>query len=217
MRVMSETMAHVPGPIPRFADQPLAGGETAVDFTMERRWLPGSDGDLTERVAYTNVPHHVVDLSSRGFDWGNAGPGSHDLALNILETTLRRGGHRGPRGGRLDGSCFTLALLLRGRFTMAFVAALPEEGGTITAGDVERWVAGEMGTLDSAQWALLAPRYAWEGGSVGEHWSADELREILGETLQERADCLYTVDGRCVAHALDPHPLDMADWEAVPL
>jgi hypothetical protein len=210
-------MTHEAEPISRFADRPLAGGEDAAEFTMERRWLPGSDGELTERIAYTNVPHHVVDLSSRGFDWGNSGPGSHDLALNVLESTLRRLGHRGPRSGRLDGACFALALLLRGRFTMSFVAALPEEGGTIPVSEVERWVAGEMRTLDSARWAMLAPRYPLEGGFDGEHWSADELREILGETLQERADGLYTPEGRCVARALEPHPLDMAAWERVPL
>lgn len=210
-------MPHEAESVSGFADRPLAGEEPVADFTMERRWLPGCDGELTERIAYTNVPHHVVDLSSRGFDWGNSGPGSHDLALNILESTLRRLGHRGPRSGRLDGACYTLALLLRGRFAMAFVAGLPEEGGTIHGSEVERWVAGEVRTLDSAQWALLAPRYAWEGGCDGEHWSADELREILGETLQERPDGLYTPDGRRVAWALEPHPLGMADWETVPL
>ena len=67
--------------------------------------------------------------------------------------------------------------------------------------EVERWVAGEMRTLGSAQWAMLAPRYPLEGGFDGEHWSADELREILGETLEERADGLYTPEGRCVARA----------------
>ena len=210
-------MPHDIEPVPRLADRPLASEEPAADFMMERRWLPGSDGELTERVAYTNVPHHVVDLSSRGFDWGNAGPGSHDLALNILESTLRRLGHQGPCSGRLGGACFTLALLLRGRFATAFVAALPEEGGTIAGSEVEHWIAGEVKALDSTQWALLAPRYAWAGGRDGEHWSADELREIVDEALQERADGLYTPDGRRVARALEPHPLSMADWETVPL
>lgn len=208
---------HEADPFSRFSDRPLAGVDPAEGFVMERRWLPGADGALTERIAYTNVAHHVVDLSSRGFDWGNSGSGSHDLALNILETALRRIGHRGPRSARLEGTCFTLALLLRGRFAAAFLASLPEEGGTIPATEVERWIAGEVRTLDPARWALLAPRYAWEGGSDGEHWSAGELQEILGEPLQERAGGLYTADGRCIGRALEPHPLDGADWETVPL
>ena len=206
-----------PEPFSRFSDRPLAGEDPAVAFVMERRWLPGPDGALTGRIAYTNVAHHVVDLSLRGFDWGSPGPGSHDLALNILETALRRLGHRGPRSTRPGGTCFTLALLLRGRFAAAFLAALPEEGGTIPASEVERWIAAEVSTLDPARWALLAPRYAWEGGGDGEHWSAGELQEIVGEPLQERAGGLYTAGGRCIARVLEPHPLDGADWETVPL
>jgi hypothetical protein len=201
----------------RFADRPLAGEEPAAEFRMERRWLPGSDGELTGRIAYTNVPHHVVDLASRGFDWGNAGPGAHDLALTILETALRRTGHRGPRSTRLEGACFLLALLLRGQFVAAFLAALPEEGGTLSAAEVEDWIAAERERLDPAQHALLAPRYAWEGGDDGEHWSAGELAEIVGEPLREHADGLYTADGRRIARRLEPHPLDTADWEPVPL
>jgi hypothetical protein len=200
-----------------FADRPLAGEDPAADFVMERRWLPGPAGELTERVAYTNVPHHVVDLSSRGFDWGNSGPGAHDLALNILETALRRLGHRGPRCAGLDGACFILALLLRGRFVTAYVAPLPEEGGSIPANEVERWIGAQRETLDPGQRALLAPRYAWESGAGGEHWSAGEMAEIVGEPLRERADGLYTADGRQVARTLEPHPLDTAAWEPVPL
>lgn len=201
----------------RFSDRPLAGEDPTDAFVMERRWLPGPDGALTGRVACTNVAHHVVDLSSHGFDWGDSGPGSYDLALNILETALGRLGHRGPRSARQDGTCFTLALLLRGRFAAAFLAALPEEGGTLPASEVERWIAAEVRTLDPTRWALLAPRYAWEGGGDGEDWSAGELQEILGEALQERAGALYTADGRCVARVLEPHPLDGADWETIPL
>lgn len=200
-----------------FADRPLDGEDPAAEFVMERRWLPGPEGELTARVAYTNVPHHIVELSSRGFDWGNAGPGAHDLALNILETALRRTGHRGPRGARLEGACFILALLLRGRFVPAFVAPLPEEGGSIPASEVDRWIAGQRESLDPAERALLAPRYVWDGGGGGEHWSAAELAEILGEPLEERADGLYTAGGRRVARPLVPHPLDTADWETVPL
>ena len=208
---------HEPEPIPRFSDRPLAGEDPAATFVMERRWLPGPDGALTGRIAYTNVPHHGMDLSSRGFDWGNSGPGSHDLALNILESALRRIGHRGPRSACPEGACFTLALLLRGRFVAAFLAALPEEGGTIPASEVEHWIASQVRTLDSTQWALLAPRYAWDGGGDGEHWSAGELQEILGEPLQERAGGLYTADGRRIARVLEPHPLDAPDWETLPL
>lgn len=208
---------HDTSPIPRFSDRPLAAEDPAAAFVMERRWLPGPDGALTGRIAYTNVPHHVVDLSSRGFDWGNSGPGSHDLALNILEAALRQLDHRGPRSACPEGACFTLAILLRGRFAAAFLAALPEEGGTISAAEVERWIAEEVRTLDPTRWSLLAPRYTWEGGGDGEHWSAGELQEILGETLQERAGGLYTADGHCIARVLEPHPLDAADWETVPL
>lgn len=204
-------------PLPRFADRPLAGEDPAAEFVMERRWRPGPEGELTERITYTNVTHHVVDLSSRGFDWGNSGPGAHDLALNILEAALRRTGHRGPRGARLEGGCFILALLLRARFVTAFLAAVPEEGGSIATSEVERWIAGQMQTLDPAQRALLAPRYAWDGGVDGEHWSAGELAEIVGEPLRERAGGLYTEDGRRIARALEPHPLDAADWETDPL
>ena len=199
----------------RFSDRPLDAA--AADFTMERRWLPGPGGELTGRIAYTNVPHHVVDLSPAGFDWGHAGPGTHDLALNVLETALRREGHRGPRAARPEGTCFILALLLRGRFAAEFLSTLPEDGGTIYSAEVDRWIGVQTRLLDATRCALLAPRYVWEHGPAGEHWSAAELEALTGERLHARADGLYTSSGRREARALDPHPLDAAPWESMPL
>jgi hypothetical protein len=206
---------HETDALSRFADRPLE--DAGPDFVVERRWLPGASGELTAPIPCTNVAHQVVDLAPRGFDWGDPGPGAHDFALNILEAALRRLGHRGPRGVRTEGACFVLALLLRDGFVTEFVATLPEEGGRIGAADVDRWISGRLHGLDGAQRALLAPRYAWEDGAGGEHWSAAELREITGEPLREAPDGLYTAQGRRIARILDPHPLDGADWESCPV
>jgi len=200
-----------------FTDRPLPDHDRAIAFVMERRWLPGPDGTPADEVVCTNVPHHAVDLAARGFDWGNSGPGAHDLALNILETALRRLDHGGPRSRRLDGSCYTLALILRATFLRRFLATLPEEGGIIHTADVDDWLQERTAALDPVQRAVLSPRYVCADLHPEDDWSAPDLELILGTPLKARPDGLYTEEGRRIARLVQPHPLDTAEWETLPL
>jgi hypothetical protein len=186
----------------------------AAAFTLERRWLPDSDGALTNRLAHTNVPRTLTGASACGYEWGTTGPGAHELAVNILEAALREMGHRGPRSAGLDGDCFTLALLLRARFVAAFLAGMHEDGGSISLGTVTEWITLEEHQLASDVREMIAPRYFVEG-QTDEHWSARELSEIFGP-LTARADGIYSGDRR-IAILAEPHPLSAACWETPPI
>lgn len=188
-------------------------GEGAPTFTMERRWLPDSDGALTNRVAHTNVPRTLIGVSGCGFEWGSTGPGAHELAVNILEAALREMEHRGPRSAALEGDCFTLALLLRARFVAAFLAEVSDEGGSISLRTVTEWITSEERQLAPEVRAMIAPRYFVEGQA--EHWSSRELSEIFGP-LTTRADGVYAGDRR-IAVLAEPHPHSAACWETHPL
>ena len=188
---------------------------TQIAFSMERRWLPDAEGGLTSRVAYTDVPRAVTGASTCDFDWGNAGPGAYELALNILEAVLLAMSHQGPRSAGLEGTCFTLALLLRGNFVASFVAAVPDEGGSFAIPEIVAWIDGATQALDPATRAFLAPRY-WLDGRRDEHWSFAELLQVVGTPLTLGPDGVYAGTRR-VAVPADPHPLGTAAWETQPI
>jgi hypothetical protein len=200
-----------------WSDRPLVNVGIPDGITVERRWLPDDDGALTTRVAYTNAAHAVAGLGAPGFDWGSDRPGSYDLALNVLEVALRRLGHAGPRSGAGAESCFTLALLLRGRFVSQVITTLPADGARIDAAAIDAWIAEQVAGLDATQAAMIAPRYALTDGDPRRHWSLAEAEELLGERLSVHAGSLVTAAGTAVAHVVDPHPLSAASWETHPL
>lgn len=204
------------------ADQltPMPDQESRIEsvpagFTMERRWLPDADGALTARVSHTNVPRTVTAASACEFDWGNSGPGARELAVNLLEAALRDMAHGGPRSTALDGTCFTLALILSGKFVAAFLRGMPNEGGSIELHSITEWIGDEQHHLDPDVRALIAPRYCLPG-SEGQHWSSLELSAILGTPLTVRVDGLYAAETRVAVPAV-PHPLSAACWESPPI
>lgn len=184
-------------------------------ITLERRWLPDAEGGLTRRVTYTDVVRSVSGASACDFDWGNAGPGAHELALNVLEAALLAISHQGPRSAALEGTCFTLGLLLRGSFVASFLTHMPDEGGVLSLSEVIDWTLTATRALDPDTSALLAPRYRLEGAS-GEHWSFAELLQIMDAPLTIGPDGIY--DGpRRIAIQCHPHPVDAAAWEGQPI
>lgn len=199
------------------SDGPLYGEESPCGITLERRWLADRDGALTTSVAYTNVAPTVGSLSTPEFDWGNYRPGCYDLALHVLEAALVRLSHAGPRSGTHTTSCFTLALFLRARFVSEILAAVPSDGADICWSVIENWIAKQISGLDDVQATMIAPRYALIGGNPLQHWTMTEAEELVGERLTVHAGGLHSASGQKVAHVLEPHPLNTASWEILPL
>jgi len=79
----------------------------------------------------TNVPHRWVQHSPTGYEWGYAGSGPADLALNILLMFVN----------------VETADLLHQDFKREFIANMPEEGGIIRREDIEHWIVAHTGTL----------------------------------------------------------------------
>ena len=80
------------------------------------------DQDGTPR---TNIEHRLVYQSSDGFEWGYAGKGPAELALNIL-------------------LCFTdihVAHKLHQQFKREVIVPMPYGGGTIRASRIRTWLA----------------------------------------------------------------------------
>jgi len=76
----------------------------------------------------TNVPCRITYHSPDGFEWGYGGSGPADFALNILSIFVGQ----------------EAAERYHQEFKRAFVATLPQEGGTIKRDDILRWI-GEKG------------------------------------------------------------------------
>jgi hypothetical protein len=82
-------------------------------------------------VPATNVPHRQVRHSPTGYEWGYAGSGPADLALNIL----------------LMFTDEQTAETLHQDFKQEYITVLPEEGGIITRNDILHWIAKKAGTF----------------------------------------------------------------------
>jgi hypothetical protein len=94
-----------------------------------------------------NISQIVVLHSPTGFEWGYAGSGPADFALNILELYARRFLHMEPdmQAGRgPEGVCTGFAWHYHQDFKNEFVAALPEPGGTIKGDDIRAWINARL-------------------------------------------------------------------------
>lgn len=106
--------------------------------------IPLEKGIFVQRAdgrVVTNVQHIVKHHSPTGFEFGYAGSGPADLALNILEHVLLRQGYQGPRTKCFDGECFSLAYSLHQDFKWQFIAGLDrQEGGKIEYQTIVNWI-----------------------------------------------------------------------------
>lgn len=77
---------------------------------------------------FMNVPQTIVQHSPTGLEWGYAGSGPADFALNVLYM-------------------FTKDKQFADRwhqdFKFAFIAKLPREGGEIKGEDISKWIASK--------------------------------------------------------------------------
>jgi hypothetical protein len=82
----------------------------------------------TEKGPETNVLHTVVRHSPDGFEWGYAGSGPAELALNTLLLFVDP----------------DTADLLYYQFKMDFIAKIPRYGGAIDSTTIRDWIQTQM-------------------------------------------------------------------------
>jgi hypothetical protein len=111
---------------------PVCWAKAQADKSKEEQresggFYDGGDIILCRENGYAaaNVPHAIVLHSPTGFEWGYGGSGPADLALNILYAVT----------GNKE-----LALRHYQEFKWTFIAAMPEEGGTIRRDDILSWL-----------------------------------------------------------------------------
>lgn len=110
------------------------------DITLHE---PLENGIVIKRIdgkVATNVPHLVAHHSPSGFEFGYAGSGPADLALNLMEVVLNRLGYEGERTLCFDGDCWDLAYQLHQDAKFKFITPLLKEGDVIPYEMVEAWV-----------------------------------------------------------------------------
>lgn len=116
-----------------FADADVDGVSLTQALVLQR------DGDNDHAIVRTNVPHLVVHHSPSGFEFGYAGSGPADLALNVCQVYLNNIGYKGERTECYDGNCWSLAWVLHQEFKRAFIANAPHTGTSIPWAVIERW------------------------------------------------------------------------------
>lgn len=114
---------------------------------MDKKFIMTRNADGTANVMYGNVkmPQPAVWHSPTGFEFGFGGSGPADLALNILELTLRDSGYKGSRQKLFKGSCFNLAAELHQAFKWQHIAPMDRDtGGEISFDYVVEWIARQV-------------------------------------------------------------------------
>lgn len=91
------------------------------------RRIPGTEGQCGNAIA--DIAQRFVYHSPTGFEWGYGGSGPSDLALNVLALFV-------PPAE---------AWRLHHDYKRDVIAALPHEGGTITAESVRDWIKMRWG------------------------------------------------------------------------
>ncbi len=104
-----------------------------------------------------NIAQQWVSHSPDGFEWGYAGSGPADFALNIL---------------RVFDLDFKLAFLLHHRLERELLVRFPKEGGAIFGGVINAWIGEECATPDIVRW-LVSRSFACS--------NFEEWRELLSE------------------------------------
>ena len=116
-----------------------ADNETYTDLTLFNLI---EDGIILQRLqgnVLTNIPHLVTHHSPTGFEFGYAGSGPADLALNICEMMLNRLGYQGEREKCWRGDCWRRTFELHQAFKFKFIAGVDQAGAVIPYAEVEAW------------------------------------------------------------------------------
>jgi hypothetical protein len=125
--------------------------EMNEDDFMDRPLLDAPEGvyafNRITSTCFTNVPHLVTHHSPTGFEWGYAGSGPADLALNILEDSLRRVGWSRSYADTVKcwaGVCSPAAWRLHQEFKRKFIEPMMSAGGEIKHETVDAWLAEHL-------------------------------------------------------------------------
>ena len=114
-------------------------------------------GDSLEKGAViTNVPHLVVHHSPDGYEFGYAGSGPTDLALNICQLYLNLTGYEGQQTKLYDGKCWSLAWAVRLQFRNAFLGGVPRTGKTIPFAELDAWFKSNITSDLLDQFSLIS-------------------------------------------------------------
>lgn len=97
---------------------------------------------LADGTAATNVPWWVKHHSPTGMEWGYAGSGPADLALNLAIELLRaRGWQEAETVQCWDGQpVWRAAYVLHQDLKWQIVAPLPQVGGTVSWATLTAWL-----------------------------------------------------------------------------
>ncbi|MHB8646200.1 MAG: DUF6166 domain-containing protein [Thermomicrobiales bacterium] len=88
-----------------------------------------------------NIMQRVRHHSPTGMEWGYAGSGPADFALNILDRFLPAGTDGWEGTPCWDKNIVSrMAWSLHQDFKFAFIAALPYEGGVISGARIREWI-----------------------------------------------------------------------------
>ena len=114
--------------------------ETLTDFTKRGpEYFEVRLARVGDEV-YTNVPWSCIEHSPCGFEWGYAGSGPSDLALNILNNVFKPG-KDGDRGCEARNGVYSEAAeRLHIKFKDWFLAGMDKAGGIITKGEIKKFV-----------------------------------------------------------------------------
>lgn len=88
----------------------------------------------------TNVPHLVTQHSPTGYEWGYAGSGPADLALNMLEVMIRRLELHTEPVPCWRGECSGLAWQLHQAFKEHFIVRVPYAGAPLRLVLIRAWL-----------------------------------------------------------------------------
>lgn len=117
----------------------FSDGESVSNISLNQALVLERDGDDDHAVVRTNVSHLVVHHSPSGFEFGYAGSGPADLALNVCQWYLNSIGYEGMKSQCYDGKCWSLAYVLHQDFKRAFIANAPHRGITILMVTIKQW------------------------------------------------------------------------------
>ena len=133
-----------------FADKPI------VNTPLTQMLVCKREGGET----FTNVPHLVTHHSPTGFEWGYGGSGPADLALNVVEFTLRNIGFDGQTFDDVwdDSEIFRQSWAMHQSFKFEFIARIPKVGGTVPYALIEDWVRDHLQEEDDED-ALYSDEY----------------------------------------------------------
>lgn len=91
-------------------------------------------------MAHASIPRTVIQHSPDGFEWGYAGSGPADLALNVLNAFVPPACDDLPPVACYRGHASQTAIQLHQPFKTALIAPMPHDGGVIPVGTIRDFI-----------------------------------------------------------------------------